>query len=154
MKGETSPIPKSNMAQLLISIDPGFDSVKVIANGQHFKFPFNSVETDERKMSDYGTKEGFILYKDITGATWRVGSYARCMTYENKLQDFSDFYSEQRFVSSEFLVGIRSAIAMAIKETNLYSHTPHHYHTYTHTYLGGRRMGRQDKIYCTWQCLL
>ena len=38
--------------QLLIAIDPGFDSMKVLANGIHFKFPFCAVETDERKMSD------------------------------------------------------------------------------------------------------
>lgn len=40
--------------KLFIAIDPGFDSTKVIANGKFFKFPFNAIETDERKMSDYG----------------------------------------------------------------------------------------------------
>ena len=34
--------------QLFVSIDPGFDNMKVIASGQHYKFPFNAVETDER----------------------------------------------------------------------------------------------------------
>ena len=34
--------------KLLIAIDPGFDAMKVIANGIHFKFPFSAVETDER----------------------------------------------------------------------------------------------------------
>ena len=63
--------------QLFISIDPGFDSMKVIANGKFFKFPFNAIETDERKMSDYGTRDGFILYNDDRGATWRVGQYSR-----------------------------------------------------------------------------
>lgn len=111
--------------QLLVAIDPGFDSIKVIANGQHFKFPFNAVQTDERKMSDYGSRSGFILYKDQSGATWRVGQYARGLIYDNKTQDdegseLSNFYTEERFVSSEFTVGIRSAIAMAIDKTGLY----------------------------------
>lgn len=70
--------------QLLIAIDPGFDAMKVIANGVHFKFPFSAVETDERKMSDYGSRQGFILYKDSSGATWRVGQYARTLMFENK----------------------------------------------------------------------
>ena len=111
--------------QLLIAIDPGFDSMKVIANGKGFKFPFNAVETDERKMSDYGPRDGFILYKDENGATWRVGQFARSLIFEKKAQKnqaahLQDFYSEERFVSSEMLVGIRSAIAKAILDTGLY----------------------------------
>ena len=31
------------MQDLLIAIDPGFDSMKVVANGRVFKFPFNVV---------------------------------------------------------------------------------------------------------------
>ena len=70
--------------QLFISIDPGFDSMKVIENGKYFKFPFNAIETDGRKMNDYGTRHGFILYKDDSRATWRVGQYARGLIFENK----------------------------------------------------------------------
>lgn len=111
--------------QLFIAIDPGFDSMKVIANGTYFKFPFNAIETDERKMSDYGTRQGFILYKDESGATWRVGQYARGLIYDNKTQATQDeqlqnFYTEERFVSAEMTVGIRSALAKAISETGLY----------------------------------
>jgi len=110
--------------QLLIAIDPGFDSMKVIANGQHFKFPFSAVETDERKMSDYGGRRGFILYKDDSGATWRVGQYARSLMFENKNQQddpLKNFYTEERFISAEATVGILSAIAKAIDLTGLYS---------------------------------
>lgn len=110
--------------QLLIAIDPGFDSMKVIANGQAFKFPFSAVETDERKMSDYGNRNGFILYKDESGATWRVGQYARSILHETKQQNttdpLSEFYTEERFISEEFKVGIRSAIAKSIDYANLY----------------------------------
>lgn len=109
--------------QLLIAIDPGFDSMKVIANGQHFKFPFSAVETDERKMSDYGGRRGFILYKDASGATWRVGQYARSLMFENKNQQedpLRNFYTEERFISAEATVGILSAIAKAINLTGLY----------------------------------
>lgn len=109
--------------KLLIAIDPGFDSMKVIANGVHFKFPFSAVETDERKMSDYGGRKGFILYKDRSGATWRVGQYARTLMYENKSEqeDFSaKLYTEERFISPEAAVGILSAIAKAIDLTGLY----------------------------------
>lgn len=111
--------------QLFIAIDPGFDSMKVIANGTYFKLPFNAIETDERKMSDYGTRQGFILYKDESGATWRVGQYVRGLIYDNKTQANQDeqlrnFYTEERFVSAEMTVGIHSALAMAISETGLY----------------------------------
>lgn len=109
--------------QLLIAIDPGFDSMKVIANGMHFKFPFSAVETDERKMSDYGGRCGFILYKDAAGATWRVGQYARSLMFENKNQQedpLKGFYTEERFISAEATVGILSAIAKTINLTGLY----------------------------------
>lgn len=111
--------------QLLIAIDPGFDSMKVIANGIHFKFPFSAVETDERKMSDYGGLQGFIRYKDSSGATWRVGQYARSLMYEGKDAQSDDplrgFYTEARFISAEAGVGILSAIAKAIELTGLYN---------------------------------
>lgn len=111
--------------QLQLSIDPGFDSIKIIANGMHFKFPFSAIETDERNMSDYGSRLGFVLYKGESGTTWRVGQYARGLIFNNKSQEaqdelMRDFYTEERFVSNEFAVGIRSAIAMAIEETGLY----------------------------------
>lgn len=109
--------------QLLIAIDPGFDSMKVIANGRHFKFPFSAVETDERKMSDYGGRNGFILYKDGHGATWRVGQYARTLMFEHKDPEedkMRNFYTEERFISAEATVGLLSAIAKAIEITGLY----------------------------------
>ena len=111
--------------QLFVSIDPGFDNMKVIANGQHYKFPFNAVETDERKMSDYGRRNGFILYKDESGTTWRVGQYARGLIFDNKEQQeqaekMRGFYTEERFTSNEFMVGLRTALAMAINKAGLY----------------------------------
>lgn len=110
--------------QLLISIDPGFDSMKVIANGQHFKFPFVARETDERQLSDYGDRQGFILYKDETGATWRVGQFARAILFGEKGKQENDpmqgFYTEERFISAEFTAGLRSAIAKAITLSGLY----------------------------------
>lgn len=39
--------------ELYIAVDPGFDTVKVIANGQFFKFPFNTEKTDEKKNFKY-----------------------------------------------------------------------------------------------------
>lgn len=109
--------------QLLMAIDPGFDSVKVIANGQHFKFPFSAIETDERRMADYGNHKNFVLYKDMSGTTWRVGQFAREMIFDNKDNGddaLTNFYTEERFSSDEFMVGLRSAIAMAINKTGLY----------------------------------
>lgn len=109
--------------QLLIAIDPGFDSMKVIANGRHFKFPFSAAETDERKMSDYGGRNGFILYKDAHGATWRVGQYARTLMFEHKDPEedkMRNFYTEERFISAEATVGLLSAIAKAIEVAGLY----------------------------------
>ena len=90
------------MQDLLIAIDPGFDSMKVVANGRVFKFPFNVVETDERKMTDYRLRDDFMLYQGEDGATYRVGQYAREMSFDNKA-DVASFYTEKRFISKEFL---------------------------------------------------
>lgn len=114
------------MPKLCIAIDPGFDSMKVVANGQVFKFPFNVVETDERNMSDYGLRDDFLLYKSKTGTTYRVGQKARELIFENKSADDADtemqnFYTEQRFISEEFSVGLNTAIAIAIEKTGFYS---------------------------------
>lgn len=111
------------MNSLYIAIDPGFDSLKVIANGVAFKFPFNIVETDERKMSDYALRDDFLLYKSRLGTTYRVGQYAREMLCENKNSSedgMQDFYTEQRFISNSFSVGLNVAIALSIIKTGLY----------------------------------
>ena len=55
------------MNSLYIAIDPGFDSLKVIANGVAFKFPFNIVETDERKMSDYALRNVLSVTLSLWG---------------------------------------------------------------------------------------
>ena len=107
------------MQDLLIAIDPGFDSMKVVANGRVFKFPFNVVETDERKMTDYRLRDDFMLYQGEDGATYRVGQYAREMSFDNKA-DVASFYTEKRFISKEFQVGLDTAVALAIEKNGLY----------------------------------
>lgn len=112
------------MEKLFIAIDPGFDSLKVAANGKIFKIPFSVQETDERKLTDYGLRNDFLLYRDAVGATYRVGSYARELIFEHKSQAEIDqkmdgFYTEERFTSQEFLVGLRVAIALAMDANNL-----------------------------------
>lgn len=107
------------MRNLFIAIDPGFDSMKVVANGQVFKFPFNVVETDERKMTDYRLRDDFMLYQASNGATYRVGQYAREMSFDNKA-DVAAFYTEKRFISTEFQVGLDTAVALAIEKNGLY----------------------------------
>lgn len=103
------------MADLFVAVDPGFDSMKVIANGIVFKFPFNVMETDERKMSDYRLRNDFMLYQTTDGATYRVGQYAREMVFDNKAK-VDSFYTEERFVTEEFQVGLNTAIALAIEK--------------------------------------
>lgn len=112
------------MQKLFVSIDPGFDSLKVVAGGKTFKIPFSVQETDERKLTDYRIRNDFILYREPSGATYRVGSYARELIYENKNQQNLDsqmniFYSESRFTSAEFLVGLRVALALALECCNI-----------------------------------
>ena len=104
--------------QLFIAVDPGFDSMKVVANGIVFKFPFNVVETDERKMTDYRLRDDFMLYQDSNGGTYRVGQYARELVFDNKSK-VDSFYTEQRFISEEFQVGLNTAIALAIEKNGL-----------------------------------
>lgn len=104
--------------QLFIAVDPGFDSMKVVANGIVFKFPFNVVETDERKMTDYRLRDDFMLYQDNTRGTYRVGQYARELVFDNKAQ-VDSFYTEQRFISEEFQVGLNTAIALSIEKNGL-----------------------------------
>lgn len=107
------------MKKLLIAVDPGFDTMKVVANGLVFKFPFNVIETDERKMSDYKIGDDFILYQDNMGGTYRVGQYAREMLFDNKSR-VDTFYTEDRFISDEFRIGLDTAIALSILKNNLY----------------------------------
>lgn len=107
------------MQNLFVAIDPGFDSMKVVANGKVFKFPFNVVETDERKMTDYRLRDDFMLYQGSDGTTYRVGQYARELSFDQKV-DVADFYTEQRFISPEFQVGVDTAIALAIEKNELY----------------------------------
>jgi len=109
------------MQNLYIAVDPGFDTMKVVANGTVFKFPFNVVETDERKMTDYRLRDDFMLYQDNCGGTYRVGHYARELVFDNKEQ-VDSFYTEQRFVSNEFQVGLNTAIALAIEKNGLYAY--------------------------------
>lgn len=103
------------MQKLVIAVDPGFDSMKVVANGKLFKFPFNVVETDERKMSDYKLRDSFMLYQDDLGGTYRVGEYAREILFDNK-SNVDSFYTTERFVSNEFKIGLETAIGIAIKK--------------------------------------
>lgn len=111
--------------EVYIAVDPGFDTIKVIANGKFFKFPFNTEKTDEKKISNMTVADDFILYRNKDNETWRIGQYARELIFEKK--DSSDieekmksFYSEKRFVSDEFTIGLRTAIAMAVSELGLY----------------------------------
>lgn len=105
--------------KLFIAVDPGFDSMKVVANGKTFKYPFNVIETDERKMNNYRLRNDFILMQRSNGATYRVGQYAREQLYDNKEQ-IDSFYTEQRFISTEFQIGLDTAIALSIEKNNLY----------------------------------
>lgn len=112
------------MSKFYVSIDPGFDSIKVVGGGKVFKIPFSVQETDERRLTDYGLRSDFLLYRDQTGSTYRVGSYARELIFENKDEDAVEshmdvFYSESRFTSPEFLVGLRVAMALAIDASNI-----------------------------------
>ena len=111
------------MQDLYIAIDPGFDTVKVAANGKVFKFPFAVVETDERKMNDYNLRDSFLCHKDEHGITSRVGMYAQELIFEQKDRaevesQMEDFYTERRFTSGAFKIGLQTAIALAIQNEN------------------------------------
>lgn len=111
------------MTNLILAIDPGFDSMKVIANGRAFKIPFSVTETDERKLDEYAIGDDFLLYKDKVGTTFRVGQYARELIFSNKEtadKEMADFYTEARFISERFSVGMDVAIAKAIELNGLY----------------------------------
>lgn len=111
------------MTKLILAIDPGFDSLKVIANGKTFKIPFNVVETDERKMDEYAIGDDFLLYKDKVGTTFRVGQYAREFIFSKKEtaeKEMADFYTEDRFISERFSVGMDVAIAKALELNDMY----------------------------------
>lgn len=107
------------MERLIIAVDPGFDSYKVIANLVSFKFPANVVETDERKMSDWLLRDDFMLLKSSYGTTYRIGQYAREKVFEDKFAP-DDLFTDKRFVSDEFTVGLNTAIALAIEKNGYY----------------------------------
>lgn len=112
------------MQNLYIAIDPGFDTMKIAANGKVFKFPFSVVETDERKMNDYNLRDSFLCHKDEHGITSRVGLYAQELIFEQKDKasaevQMEDFYTERRFTSGAFKIGLQTAIALALQQENL-----------------------------------
>ena len=80
--------------ELYIAVDPGFDTVKVIANGQFFKFPFNTEKTDEKRISNMTVADDFILYRNKDNETWRIGQYARELIFEKK--DSSDIEDKMK----------------------------------------------------------
>ncbi|WP_294373592.1 ParM/StbA family protein [uncultured Clostridium sp.] len=111
--------------EVYIAVDPGFDTIKVVANGEFFKFPFNTEKTDEKKISNMTVADDFILYRNKDNETWRIGQYARELLFEKKdnsdvEEKMKNFYSEKRFVSDEFTIGLRTAIAIAVSKLGLY----------------------------------
>ena len=66
-------------------------------------------------MTDYRLRDDFMLYQGKDGATYRVGQYAREMAFDNKA-DVASFYTEKRFISKEFQVGLDTAVALAIEK--------------------------------------
>lgn len=111
--------------ELYIAVDPGFDTIKVVANGKFFKFPFNTEKTDEKKISNMSVADDFILYRNKDNETWRIGQYARELIFEKKdsfdvEEKMKNFYSEKRFVCDEFTIGLRTAIAIAVDKLKLY----------------------------------
>lgn len=104
---------------LLISVDPGFDFLKVVINGTSFKLPFNVEKTDEKQFNNMKVDENFMLYRNGENETWRIGTYARDLIFQNKdvkeLEvKMNEFYTEKRFVTEEFAIGVSSAIAKAL----------------------------------------
>ena len=116
-------MPVNVMQKLNVAIDPGFDSMKVIANGKAFKFPFSVIRTDESNQQDMRIQSNRILYTSPKGITYRVGEFARAKAYEEKgLLDteMESFYSAARFEGDSFRVGLDTAIGMAIEMNGLY----------------------------------
>lgn len=112
---------KKKYEDIFISLDPGFDSMKVVLNGLFFKFPFNVEPTDEKHFADSFVTDKFYLYRNDELRTWRVGEYARDLVFQNKSEkEISErmeaFYSEDRFLSQEFVIAVETAIILALLE--------------------------------------
>lgn len=117
------------MKKLLIGVDPGFDSIKVVMENTFFKMPFNAVQVDADKIIQHRATDSLIVYKNLRGKTYLIGDYARQFIYEFKnreemLKEMESFYTIERFTKPEFKVVVQTAIHLAIQkhmdETNEY----------------------------------
>ena len=114
----------SKAKELIISLDPGFDSMKVIVNGLAFKFPFNILPiTYEQTRDLFQVNDDYFVIKDlITNKLFLVGQYAREKIYtdsskdESFIQYMNKFYSDKRFVDPLFIYVLRTAINLSISK--------------------------------------
>lgn len=110
--------------ELVISLDPGFDSMKVIVNGLEFKFPFNIVPISYDQTTDLFTvtEDYYVIQDVVSSKLYQVGQYAREKLYTNRktdedfAQEIESFYTDKRFVSPTFIYVIRTAINIAISK--------------------------------------
>ena len=112
---------KQTSRQFHISIDPGFDSFKVIINGMYFKIPRDvlRVDLDSNKILTDSVTDNYICYTNKLSAYY-VGSYARMLSHSiNKSTTNSIIYDEKYtsvdyFMSKEFTIGLEAVVGYAI----------------------------------------
>ncbi|SKB92065.1 hypothetical protein SAMN06296386_10935 [Lachnospiraceae bacterium] len=105
---------------IVISVDPGFDSTKIVINGEMFCIPYNVVDITGKEKDAIGAKKaGYILSHYIDGKSFLVGDEARKRMMEedariNQASKQTMESSFEKFTTDDFEVNIMTCIGVAL----------------------------------------
>lgn len=112
---------------LVIAVDPGFDSTKIVINGIMFNVP-NCIVDISGKMDSllWARKSGFLLSHYIDGNDYLVGREARKLllqqdTREKQLRKRDMMDSYLMFTTQDFEINLFTTIGLALVKYSEYS---------------------------------
>lgn len=122
--GKFFEIKNKNGQELIsISIDNGYDCIKIVVNGLTYKLESDVMKWEIKKVNSLGTsnaEEKNMYYKDEFNS-YAVGYRARNIMQYNKTNEEVKkvevlLKDEKRIVSEEFTIGCKTAIAYALRQ--------------------------------------
>lgn len=110
-----------NEHKLVISCDPGFDSNKIVINGEIYKYPYNVVDITGQEGTRllFDKSEGYILSHYVEGKSYLVGEEARKRLMEVEASQRQDqkqpiANSFDKFETDDFMVSMMSCVGHAL----------------------------------------
>lgn len=98
----------------VISLDPGFHSLKIIHNYGKKIIPFFAIKTETTKYDNFINNKNFIIFRnDLTQETYYVGDYAKQRIFNKQINE-NVFYSKTRFFTEENTIVMLTGIALAL----------------------------------------